>query len=107
VISKIKDADQRVTGTPFLYQSEAEEAKDALTQADLYIQKAMDAWETQPYIVQEHLQTAFVKAEEALDLANQAFPKALIVIVGVPVAIVTIVVSVALVRKRRKISMRA
>jgi len=105
-ISEIQEAEltvrvAEVTGTPFLFPSAFHRAKEALAEADLYLQRAVDAWTSQPSSTQVYAQTARERAEEAPRLMRDAILKTVGIAVVVPVIIVT-VVAVLVVRRRRK-----
>ncbi|UCE15541.1 MAG: hypothetical protein JSV12_06615 [Candidatus Bathyarchaeota archaeon] len=106
VVSKIQEAELTVmvaeaTGTPFLFPSAFSRAKEALAEADLYLQKAEDTWTSQPHSAQRYAQTARERAEEAPRLARDAILKTAGIAVVVPVIIVT-VIGVLVVKRRRK-----
>jgi len=103
-ISKIQEAElmvrvAEVTGTSFLFHSDFYKAKAALSEADLYLQKAVDAWASQPNSAQGYAQTALEKAEEVPGLMRSATLKTVGILVVVPVIIVTAFV-VLVVRRR-------
>ena len=105
-ISKIQEAELTVrvaeaTGTSFLFPSDFYGAKEALSEADLYLQKAVEAWTSQPYSAQTYAQTARERAEEAPRLVRDAMLKTVGIAVVVPV-ITVIAVAVLVVRRRRK-----
>ncbi|MDH5532612.1 MAG: transglutaminase-like domain-containing protein [Candidatus Bathyarchaeota archaeon] len=105
-ISKIQEAELTVglaeaTGTRFLFPSDSYAAKEALVEADLYLQEAVEAWTSQPYSAQACVQTAREKAEEATRLVRDAILKTVGIAVVVPVIAVT-AVAVLVVRHRRK-----
>jgi len=105
-VSKIQEAEltvrvAEVTGTPFLFPSAFHRAKEALAEADFYLQKAVDAWVSQPYSAQVYAQTARERAEEAPRLVRDVILKTVGIAVVVPVIIVT-VVAVLVVKRRRK-----
>jgi len=105
-ISKIQEAELTVmvaeaTGTPFLFPSEFHGAKEALAEADLYLQRAVDVWSSQPSSAQVYAQTARERAEEAPRLVRDAMLKTVGIAVAVP-AIALAAVAVLVVRRRRK-----
>jgi len=105
-ISKIQEAELTVmvaeaTGTPFLFPSEFHGAKEALAEADLYLQRAVDVWSSQPSSAQAYAQTARERAEEAPRLVRDAMLKTVGIAVAVP-AIILAAVAVLVVRRRRK-----
>ncbi len=105
-VSKIQEAElavrvEEVTGTRFLFPSDFDRAKELLFEADLYLQKAVDAWTSQPYFAQEYAQTTRERAEEAPGLVRDAILKTVGIAVFLPIVAVT-AVAILVLRGRRK-----
>jgi len=105
-ISKIQEAELAIrvaeaTGTTFLFPSDFYGAKEALAEADLYIQEAVDAWTSQPDSAQVYAQIARERAEQAPRMVRDAILKTVSIAIIVPVIIV-IAVAVLVVRRGRK-----
>jgi hypothetical protein len=104
-ISEIRSAEIKVeiaevTGTQLLWNDRLIEAKEVLEEAEVYLQKAMEAWSSQPNSAIVYAQTAREKAEEVPNLLNDVMLETMIIIIVIPMIAVT-VIGVFLVRRGR------
>lgn len=104
-ISEIRSAEitaeiAEVTGTQFLWNDRLIEAKAVLEEAEVYLQKAMETWSSQPNSAMVYAQTARERAEQVPKLLNDVMLETMMLIIVIPVIAVAVIV-VFLVRRGR------
>jgi len=104
-ISEIRSAEvtievAEVTGTQLLWNNRLTEAKEILEEADIYLQKAMEAWSNQSDSAIGYAQIARERAEQIQRLLNNVMLETMILIIVIPLMGVA-VIFVLLVRRGR------
>jgi hypothetical protein len=104
-ISEIRSAEitaeiAEVTGTQFLWNDRLIEAKAVLEEAEVYLQKAMETWSSQPNSAMVYAQTARERAEQVPKLLNDVMLETMMLIIVISVIAVAVIV-VFLVRRGR------
>jgi len=104
-VSEIRSAEitveiAEVTGTQFLWNDRLTEAKEVLEEADVYLQKAVKAWSSQPNSAMVYAQTARERAEEVSRLLNDVMLETMMLIIVIPVIAVAVIVVFLVLRER-------
>lgn len=104
-VSEIRSAEIKVeiaevTGTQLLWNDRLTEAKEILEEVEVYLQKAMEAWSSQPNSAMTYAQTARERAEEVPRLLNDVMLETMILIIVIPMIAATVIL-VFLIRRGR------
>jgi len=104
-VSEIRSAEIRVeiaevTGTQLLWNDRLTEVKEVFEEANVYLQKAVEAWSTQPSSAMVYAQTARERAEEVSRLLHDVMLETMMLIIVIPMIAVAVIV-VFLVRRGR------